>query len=375
MSFFKKLFGTDKKQEKKLSSEEDLPWIEATENQWGLKILDLRPISQTMHSYSQDPQMATNAISYGSEDGINFWGLKPNSTKTITSNFKIPIDGKLEPGVLFNPDTMEHKWAIYFDGINLIFVRSWLREVFVVAKTSQKDNHLIIENINGDFTENESEDFTKAFLNFLVISHSIGETIPAPLPKELELDTRKAGLWAFSSYGNMAQLGTFDETLLPLPVRKLRSHSLLHIAVAKSEIEEIEKQIKNGTNVNSLAGDGLGTLHWAIANETIEPMKKLFELGADPNLKTLQGATPIMNAVQSKKLDHLKLLINSGAFINAIDNRGFTALHRAAEMGHIEILKELLSNGADKNIIAENQTALTLAIARENKEIIELLAN
>ena len=375
MSFFKKLFGTDKKQETTPITEESLPWIEPSENAWGLRLLDLRPISQTMLSTSKDPQMATNAISYGGEDGMHFWGQKPNNQNNISINLSIPIDNSLEPGVLFTPDTMEHKWAIYFDGEYLIFIRSWLRQVFVIAKTTQKNNQLFIENIIGTFTEEESPEFSKAVLNFLLISHSIGDIVPAPLPKELELNTRSAGLWAFSSYGNMAHIGIFDENFLPIPTGKLRSHSLLHIAVAKSDIKEIERQVKNGTSVNTLAGDGLATLHWSIANDTIEPMQKLFELGADPNVRTTQGATPIMNAVQSNKIDHLNLLLKSGALINAKDNRGFTALHRAAEMGHLDILRILLSNGADKTIEAENHTALSLAKARENKDVIDLLSD
>ncbi|RZL37215.1 MAG: hypothetical protein EOO96_05465 [Pedobacter sp.] len=372
MSFFKKLFGTNKQQTTS-SIEESLPWIEASENVWHLRLLDLRPISQTMQSTSKDPQMATNAISYGGEDGTNFWGLKPNNQTVISIQLSIPIDNTLQPGVLFTPYTMEHKWAIYFDGEFIIFVRSWLRQVFVVAKTTQKDNLLSIENIMGTFTENESPEFSKAFLNFLLISHSIGEITPAPLIKELEMNTRSAALWAFSNYGNMAHFGVFDEEFMPVPTGKLRSHSLLHIAVAKSDIYEIERQVKNGINVNSLAGDGLATLHWSIANERIESMQKLFELGADPNVKTTEGATPIMNAVQSNKIEHLNLLLKSGAAINAQDNSGFTALHRAAEMGHLEALQILLANGADKTIEAEKHTALSLAKARDNKEIIEIL--
>jgi ankyrin repeat protein len=119
----------------------------------------------------------------------------------------------------------------------------------------------------------------------------------------------------------------------------------------------------------------LATLHWAIANDSIEPMKKLIELGADPNVRTIQGATPIMNAVQSNKISHLNLLLKLGAFVNAQDNRGFTALHRAAEMGHFEIVKILLENGADKTIAAENHTAFSLALAGENKELIQLLSD
>ena len=372
MSFFKKLFGKEKKQETE-TSEDSLPWIEPSENPWSLKLLDLRPISQTMLSTSQNPQMATNAISYRGEDGTSFWGQKPKSNRTIVSNLSSPIDGSLAPGVLFTPDTMEHKWAIYFDGEYLIFIRSWLREVFVIAKTSQRNDLLIIENIIGEFTVEETNAFTNSFLNFLLISHSIGEVVPAPLPKELINDTKSAGLWAFSSYGNMAHLGIFDENFVSTTTGKLRSHTLLHIAVAKSDIKEIENQVNKGVNINSLAGDGLATLHWSIVTENIEPLQKLIELGADPNVKTIQGATPIMNAVQSNKIEHLKTLLKFGALVNAKDNRGFTALHRAAEMGHKEILELLLENGADKNIQAEGHTALTLAIARENKQIIELL--
>jgi ankyrin repeat protein len=81
-----------------------------------------------------------------------------------------------------------------------------------------------------------------------------------------------------------------------------------------------------------------------------------------------------MNAVQSNKIDKLNLLLNAGASVNYKDNRGFTALHRAAEMGHIEIVKILLTSGADKSIEAENHTALSLAQARENKEIIDMLS-
>lgn len=375
MSFFKKLFGIgDKKKEPVSGVNEDLPWLEPSENLWNIKLLDLRSTS-SMLSFSSDPQMAKNAVSYNGDDGTAFWGIKPDVDISVSADLTIPIDGTLEPGVLFVPGTMEHKWAIFFDGIYLIFVRSWLRKVLVVAKTSQKNNLLIIENIIGQFTDNESPEFTRAVLNFLLIGYAIGENIPAPLPKSLELETKKAGAWAFSIYGNKAHFGTFDVGFLPITKGKLRSHSLLHIAVAKSNIDEIEKQIKNGIDINLLAGDGLATLHWSIADESTESMKKLLELGADPNIRTIQGATPLMNAVQSNKVNHVILLLQSGALINAKDYRGFTALHRAAEMGHLEILKILLSKGADKNIEAENHTALSLARARENKEIIELLTD
>lgn len=369
MSFLQRIF---RKKGKRIA-EEDLPWINPTENPWGIRLLDLRPLSQSIISTSPDPQMARNAISYSGDDGTIFWGMKPVNSRNFSTNISLPIDGSLEPGVLFIPTTMEHKWAINYDGETLIFIRSWLRQVFVTAKTVQQNNQLIIESITGEFTENESQDFTTAVLFFLLISHAMGQIVPAPLPPSLESDTRDAGLWAFSSYGNMAHLGTFDQKFLPVPEGKLRSHSLLHIAVAKSDLSQIERFVKKGFNVNLLAGDGLATLHWSIACKDTDSMKKLLELGADPNTKTTKGATPLMNAIQSKKTGHIKLLIESGALVNAQDNRGFTALHRACEMGETEIVKLLLFNGADKVIEAETHTALSLAVARNHKAIIELL--
>lgn len=402
MSFFKKLFGKNKveqkeklreelreepkteikihqpqeqeKEQKEESSDEiKLSWIAAAENPWGYDLLDLRPFSQTMISTSGNQQMAMNAISYGGESGTSFFGLRPKNTKTIAANISFKIDQALYPGVLFTPDTMENKWAVYFHGEFLIFIRSWLREVLVVAKTIQKDNQLIVESITGEFTEDESPEFTKAILNFILISHSIGEIIPAPIPVELQNDTDLASKWAFSTYGNMGQLGIFTTDFLPVSDSALRTHSLLHIAVARGEIKEIEDEFNKGTNLNALAGDGLAPLHWSIASESIDSMAKLLELGADPNGLTHEGATPIMNAVQSNKMDKVKLLLDYGALINVQDHRGFTALHRAAERGHIDIVKFLLQNGADKSISGQGHTALSLAILTQQNEIGQLL--
>lgn len=370
MSFFKKWFNKVKKEE---PTEESLPWIAPSQNPWGIRLLDLRPITTTMLATSKDPQCASNAVSYNAEDGTTFKDIVPSDNTLTSSNIVIPIDGVLAPGVLFIPQTMEHKWAIYFHNDTLIFVRSWLRKVVVTAQTKQSGNTLTIESISGKFLNNESSQFTRNIVKFLLCSHAINQITPAPIPAELAPTPQDAALWAFSAYGNMAQFGVFDEHFDPPIDKLLRSHSLLHIAVAQSNIHEIEKQFQSGLSLNLLAGDGLAPLHWSIASKEIQVMEKLLALGAHPDCRSEEGATPLMNAVQSNKTHHVNLLLQSGADPNAIDNRGFTSLHRAAEMGHLDLVITLLKSGADKDISSDGHTALSFAEARRHEEIAKVL--
>lgn len=349
----------------------ELPWIAPKNTPWGIEVLDLRPISQAMLSTSKDPKMAENAVSYGRENGESFWNQMPESNRKIDVNFSLPIDGKLYPGVLFSPSVMEHKWAIYFDGNLIYFIRSWHREIYAVATTTQNENQLIISNIQGYFLDEEEDvEFTEATAYYLLMSHALNQLVPAPLPIDLKENTYGAGLWAFTAFGNMGIVGTFDYNVRIESDRPLHSHSLLHLAVAWNDLLAIEQYVAKGFDIHALAGDGLTPLHWAL---TPESLKKLLELGANPNVCSAEGATPIMNEVQAENMVQLQILLEAGADVNAQDGRGFTALHRAAEMGKKDFVMYLLDKGADKTIEAQGYTALSLAEAMKHEEIIKLL--
>ena len=75
MSFLKKISGRDNN-EGQSTKGVDLPWITPEDNPWGIKLLDLRPLTDVMISTSKDPGMARNAVSYGNEDGTAFWGQR-----------------------------------------------------------------------------------------------------------------------------------------------------------------------------------------------------------------------------------------------------------------------------------------------------------
>lgn len=367
--WLKKRKGTDEKENKII-----LPWISPENNVWKKELLDLRPISEKMLSFSEDPRIAENAVSYNNEDGSSFWGVKPANDPTITTHICFPIENTLYPGVLFTPRVMENKWAIYFDGEYIYFIRSWQREVLVIARTEQKDGMLIVTNITGKFLDEKEPDFTESIFNFLLISHVLNENIPAPLPGYMKEDPHIAGSWAFSAYGNMAHMGIFDYLFKPKPTKFLYSHTALHIAAVRGEIEKVNEYLAKGIPYDCFAGDGATPVHWAVsAGEGVDVLKRFIQLGADPDIRTKENVTPLMLAVQSNISDYIQILLNAGASVNATDEKGFTALHRAAEMGRIELVQQLLEHGADKTMIAQEHTALSLAEMRKHKEIIRLL--
>lgn len=351
--------------------EKELPWIAPENTPWGIEVLDLRSISQAMLSTSKNPQIAKNAVSYGQEDSSSFWGQKPESQNKIDVDFSLPILDVLYPGVLFSPSVMEHKWAIFFDGKIIYFVRSWLREVYAIAETEQEDGKMVVKNIQGHFVdEEENSEFTEAIAYYLLMSHALNQLVPVPLPIDLKENTYGAGLWAFTFFGNMGIVGTFDHSIKILPDRALCSHSLLHLAVAWGDLDAIEKYISEGFNIHAFAGDGLTPIHWALTPTTL---KKLLDLGGNPDARSIEGATPIMNEVQAGNMEQLQILIDAGADVNAQDDRGFTALHRAAEMGKPDFVEYLLLKGADKSLVAQEHTALSLAELIKNEEVIKLL--
>ncbi|MES2075163.1 MAG: hypothetical protein V4462_06025, partial [Pseudomonadota bacterium] len=135
-----------------------IEWFGADSNPWHVPILDVRPFTLTMLSTSSDPKNAENAISYGKDDGAAFIDQQPIFERILSTNLTYPVDGGLADGVLFQPRQMEHKWAIFYRQKRIIFVRSWQRQVFVVAHTEHRDGLLIINEIHGTFGGAEEDE-------------------------------------------------------------------------------------------------------------------------------------------------------------------------------------------------------------------------
>ena len=111
------------------SENPEIAWIDAAANPWGVPLLDLRPVTQSVVSTSANPERAHNAISFGGDDGTSFVGVSPPSASVAPASIRFRVDRLLADGILFTPEKMEHKWAIFYHQTKVICVRSWTRQV------------------------------------------------------------------------------------------------------------------------------------------------------------------------------------------------------------------------------------------------------
>ena len=353
----------------------DISWVEAADSPWGVRMLDVRPVTQTMLSTSSDPQCAANALSFEQDDGTGFIGKEPPVTRSVAANLRFPIDRLLAEGVLFFPREMEQKWALFYHRREIICVRSWLRQVQAIARVEEYQDHVDVTAVRGTLgAEDEDPELTVRLLDYLLRSHALDTVYPTPLPVGMEKEPRAAAMWCMSMFGNRALFATPHQVVWRDPDKPLRTHSLLHIAVARGDASMIEAKLAAGVPIDLLAGDGLTPLHWALACDDPTIVTLLLDRGSPVDVRSGEGATPLMNAVQSASLEKVAFLLDHGADVNARDRRGFTALHRAAEMGHVDVTRMLLDRGASPNPEAEGYTPRSLAEARGETGIVALLS-
>ena len=159
---------------------------------------------------------------------------------------------------------------------------------------------------------------------------------------------------------------------------------LLYALIGDVRLETIKILLDNGADVNFKDKIDYTPLIYAITEadeidvERLEIIRLLIERGADVNARDKDGDTVLLLAVYDNKIDAVKLLLEKGADVYIGNERGKTVLMIATEKGYLDIIKLLLEKGADVNIRPRNYLkALDLAILYSDKhntfEIIKLL--
>ena len=178
----------------------------------------------------------------------------------------------------------------------------------------------------------------------------------------------------------------------------------LYLASQRGDIEQIERHIKWGSDINALNKDGYAPLHVAAQKGRIAIARLLLKHGADNNLQSASGHTPAYYAILAGRTRLADLLLQRGADINAStllleaahqdipdrdaivylaahgadlearDEQGDTALLIAIRQGNHRLARHLVAEGADVNVLdAEGKKAIEIAKQAGLRDIAQLL--
>ena len=178
----------------------------------------------------------------------------------------------------------------------------------------------------------------------------------------------------------------------------------LYLAIEREDINQIERHIFWGSDLNKTNIDGQTPLHVAATQGSYIVVKLLVEKGADPDIVDREGLTPLGRAALNGRTQIIEYLIGHGAkndpdqllelvvrsgvtdrdiipmlqrYGANLDHRngnGQTPLSIAIANGDRVVVKHLIQNGADVNQAdGEGKTPLELARNQGDEDIIRML--
>lgn len=152
--------------------------------------------------------------------------MNPNSRCTVEVSLHYRIAHPFTDGALFIPVCMEDKWAIYYRDRQILFVRSWTRELYARAAVKLFGDEMQITAIEGDLVEqNEPPEYKARVADYMIRSHVLDLVYPVPLTNAEEPPDYTA-MWCFQGFGRRAWFATPDEIPHQVPEQPLRSVSL-----------------------------------------------------------------------------------------------------------------------------------------------------
>jgi ankyrin repeat protein len=127
----------------------------------------------------------------------------------------------------------------------------------------------------------------------------------------------------------------------------------LHWAVHRTQIDEVDRLIRAGANVNAKNEYGATPMSEAALAGNTAIIERLLQAGADPDSPGADGQTALMVVARTTNVAAARLLLKHGANVNAVEGqRRQTALMWAAAQRQAAMVEELVAHGADVNAIS-----------------------
>ncbi|WP_257282069.1 ankyrin repeat domain-containing protein [Endozoicomonas sp. ISHI1] len=147
-----------------------------------------------------------------------------------------------------------------------------------------------------------------------------------------------------------------------------------YLACFQGDLDQVEKSLAEGVNVNVGIYDDFTALILASCKGHKDVAKRLIDAGVNINARTKYGATALYMAAHENNSDCVKILIEAKADLNARSKNGATPLYIAAREGHTDIVKLLIEAGADLNAALPNGASpLFIAARKGHTDIVKLL--
>lgn len=147
----------------------------------------------------------------------------------------------------------------------------------------------------------------------------------------------------------------------------------LYLAVQRGDLEQLERHIYWGTDIDAQLPNGKLPLHIAAEKGRFSMVRTLLKHDADINAKSADGDTALDLAILTGRTQVAEMLIAEGATLDPS-----TLLLRAAEIGVTDrdIVRFLVERGADTAVRnAAGDTALLIAIRQDNHRLATHLVN
>jgi len=341
-------------------------WRDAADNRFGVPVLDLTPITQTMLSATKDPALAARAVGWGKSTGAELDDAALQAVAPIACALRYPAAPVLPDGLLFTPSRMEEKWVIAFRSGAILAARSWTGIVEAVAETQREGDELVVHALRfAERTALRSFDDPVQTFDWLLRSHALGQALPLPADDEALRMLEAVPLAVFSPFGAMALCAARGFSA-PTPPRPLRSDGALVIAVRDGDVARVRALSAAGEPVDApTTCAGYTALSLALVRGELVMVRALLDLGADPGARSDGGNFPLGHGIVHKvPIKALEALVARGADVRAVNDDGFGALHAAAEVGHAAVVPWLLGKGLDIEArTGRGHTALQIACA------------
>ena len=144
------------------------------------------------------------------------------------------------------------------------------------------------------------------------------------------------------------------------------SKNPLFLAVAGGDLEQLQKLVQEGADINMTSNTtNVTVLQIAAMLGHLHISQYLLEQGADKDKADKDGLTPLICAAQHNHFSVVRYLVEQGADIDKASHTGGNPLYAAAQKGHLPTVTYLVEQGADKDKTT-NDGASPLYIAAQN---------